>query len=132
MNRRIYPNRMTFGVYDDNHVIAYLNEEVLEKYVPEDAPEGTEPSTHYAYTGTESDGGTLLEVSAKNCTRDELINAVIRSEFSQTAEDAIKTHHLMLLDNPEIEKKEEYQSEWVHFLIQRNAAIIKVDSWKIH
>ena len=127
MNRRVYPQRRTFLKYNDKQVLAYLNEEEVENYIPEDAPEDTEPVTGYAYTGTEEDGGTLLD--SDGADRDSLINAVIRTRYSQTEEDAIKTHQILLLQNPDHEKKSEYQSEWAQFLIERQYAIDTVDAW---
>lgn len=127
MNRRVYTQRRTFLKYNDKQVLAYLNEEEVENYIPEDAPEDTEPVTGYAYTGTEEDGGTLLD--SDGADRDSLINAVIRTRYSQTEEDAIKTHQILLLQNPDHEKKSEYQSEWAQFLIERQYAIDTVDAW---
>lgn len=127
MNRRVYTQRRTFLKYNDKQVLAYLNEEEVENYIPEDAPEETEPVTGYAYTGTEEDGGTLLDSDGTD--RDSLINAVIRTRYSQTEEDAIKTHQILLLQNPDHKKKSEYQSEWAQFLIERQYAIDTVDAW---
>lgn len=127
MNKRIYAKRMTFSVYDENHVIAYLNEEILEKYLPDNADEGDEPYTAYAYTGPEADGGTMLETNSTD--RDALVNAVIRSKYTQTEEDAIKTHQLMMIQNPDCAKASGYSSEWSVFLVEREYAINLVDRW---
>lgn len=127
MNRRIYTSRMSYSCYDNTHCLAYLNEEVVENYVPDDAPEGFEPMTGYAYSGPEEDGGTMLD--AANESRDSLINGIIRSRYSQTEEDAIKTHQIMLLKDPECEKASEYASEWAAFCAERENAIRTVDGW---
>lgn len=127
MNRRIYTSRMSYSRYDDTHCLAYLNEEVVENYVPDDAPEGFEPMTGYAYSGPEEDGGTMID--AANESRDSLINGIIRSRYSQTEEDAIKTHQIMLLKDPECEKASEYASEWAAFCTVRENAIRIVDGW---
>lgn len=127
MNRRIYTSRMSYSRYDNTHCLAYLNEEVVENYVPDDAPEGFEPVTGYAYSGPEDDGGTMLD--AANESRDSLINGIIRSRYSQTEEDAIKTHQIMLLKDPECDKASEYASEWSKFCIERDYAIQTVDGW---
>lgn len=118
---------MSYSRYDDTHCLAYLNEEVVENYVPDDAPEGFEPMTGYAYSGPEEDGGTMID--AANESRDSLINGIIRSRYSQTEEDAIKTHQIMLLKDPECEKASEYASEWAAFCAERENAIRIVDSW---
>lgn len=127
MNRRIYTSRMSYSRYDNTHCLAYLNEEVVENYVPDDAPEGFEPVTGYAYSGPEEDGGTMLD--AANESRDSLINGIIRSRYSQTEEDAIKTHQIMLLKDPECDKASEYASEWAAFCAERENAIRIVDGW---
>lgn len=105
----------------------YLNEEVIENYVPEDAPDGFKPVTAYAYTGTEPDGGTLID--APDDSRDTLINGMIRSIYTQSEEDAIKTHQLIVLTNPDTDKAQEYASEWAKFNIDREYAKNLVDSW---
>jgi len=96
MNRKVYRERRTYLRYDDAHIIGYLNEEVLQDYVPEDevTEEGEEPEpweVAYAYTGTETDGGTVME-----CKRQEdygsLANAIIRSRYTESQELAIQRH----------------------------------------
>lgn len=127
MKKVIYLDRKTFNRYDKKHVIAYLNEEVIENYTPEDAPENFIPVTAYAYTGTEEDGGTLIE--SPDETRDNLINGVIRTRYTQTEEDAIKTHQLIRLTNPEHPQATEYTNEFNLFNIEREYAINTVDGW---
>lgn len=127
MNRKIYLERMTFSRYDGGRCLVYLNEEKIENHVPADAPEGFKPVTAYAYTGPEDDGGTLIEAADES--RDALINGVIRSLYSQTEEDAIKTHQILALTNPGHDKAADYASEWARFNIDREEAIRTVDSW---
>ena len=128
MSRQIYLQRMSFTRYDQAHCLAYLNEEVIENYVPEDAPEDFKPVTAYAYSGTEPDGGTLIDSCDES--RDALINGIIRSRYSQTEEDALKTHQIMLLKEPDCEKAADYASEWAAFCVERDNAIRIVDGWK--
>lgn len=127
MNRAIYYRPMTFSRFNGTQCLVYLNEEVINKYIPEDAPEDFEPVTAYAYTGTEEDGGTLIE--AADDSRDSLINGIIRSRYSQTEEDAVKTHQIIRLSDPNCEKADEYASEWAAFNVERENAIEIVDSW---
>lgn len=127
MNKEIYLQKKTFSRYDDKRCLVYLNEEVVENYVPKDAPADFKPVTAYAYSGTETDGGTLIEASDNS--RDTLINGLIRSMYSQTEEDAIKTHQLIVLSNPDTEKAQVYASEWAKFNIDREYAISTVDGW---
>lgn len=97
MHRKIYQQRRTYLRYDETHIIGYLNEEVLENYFPADSvssesEEHNEPwPVAYAYTGTESDGGTVMECT-KQENYGELANAIIRSRYSESQEMAIQRH----------------------------------------
>ena len=127
MNRQIYLRPMTFSRFDSKRCLVYLNEEVIDNHVPEDAPEDFAPITAYAYTGTEADGGTLID--AADDSRDSLVNGIIRSRYSQSAEDAIKTHQIELLKDASIEKAAAYEAEWVEFNAFRERAKAIVDGW---
>lgn len=137
--RKIYLNQKTFVRYNDTQVVAYLNEEVIEGYIPEDAPKDFEPVKAYAYSGDMEDGGTLI--NAGNDNRDTLINGIIRSRYTQSEEDAIKTHQLMVatpivMENSVAqqewdERRFRYESEWKAFLVEREYAIMTVDSWSL-
>lgn len=135
--KKIYLERKTFLKYDDNRVMAYLNETVIDDYTPDttsvdslDSPDSTtsEPTTAYQYEGDQPDGGTLIEC-ADTTSRDQLINGIIRSKYSQTEEDAIKTHQIAVLKDPDTAKAEEYNQEWQAFNDFRTAAITTVDGW---
>ena len=127
MHKRIYLQPMTFTPYDEAHVIAYLNEEIVENYLPDDADPTVRQVKAYAYTGTEADGGTILSVS--DLSRDSLINGIIRVQYSQSKEEAIKTHRLLSMEDPDSPKAGEYASEWAKFKIDREEAISLVDKW---
>lgn len=129
MNRAIYTEQRTFEKYDDKRYMVYLNEEIIPDYVPEAmGPEpAPAPVTGYAYTGTEVDGGTLVEVTASD--RDSLINGIIRSRYTQSEEDAIKTHQIELLKDADIAKAADYEAEWVAFNAVREMAKTTVDGW---
>jgi len=129
MNRVIYFDKRTFEKYDNTKYIVYLNEEVLEDYIPE-SMEGQQPSssvTAYAYSGPVKDGGTLIE--AASADRDSLINGIIRSRYTQSEEDAIKTHQIELLRNSLIDKAAQYEQEWEEFNSFRQSAKTVVDYW---
>lgn len=131
INRVVYTERKTYEKYDRNHVIAYLNEEIIPEYVPEviEGQPQPEPTTGYAYEGPMKDGGTLIE--AKTSDRDSLINGIIRSRYSQTEEDAIKTHRLQMIGNEvsDTDKKADYKQEWKDFNSLRDVAKEYVDRW---
>ena len=97
MNRTVYPQRRTYQRYDEAHIIGYLNEEVLENYVPaangdSEQQETAEPwPVAYAYTGEETDGGTVMECK-KQSDYGEVANAIIRSRYSESQELAIQRH----------------------------------------
>lgn len=135
-NTKTYTKRKTFVKYDDTRYACYLNEVIIPDFVPytpkpNDEEGSEEPTvvTGYEYTGTELDGGTLIE--SKDASRDNLINGIIRTKYSQSEEDAIKTHQLQVLsgDIEDEQKKSAYQSEWIAFNDFRQSAINQVDQW---
>lgn len=128
MNTAIYTEKRTFEKFDEHRYIVYLNETVIPEYTlpsMDDTPQ--EPVTGYSYTGSEPDGGTLIE--ATSADRDSLINGIIRTRYSQTEEDAIKTHQIELLKGNVVEKTEKYELEWNMFNEFRTNAIQTVDTW---
>ena len=129
MNKAIYTEPRTFEKYDDKRYMVYLNQEIIPDYVPEvmQSEQVPEPVTAYAYTGTEVDGGTLIETTSSD--RDSLINGIIRSRYTQSEEDAIKTHQIELLKNATIDKVADYEAEWAEFNAVREMAKTTVDSW---
>jgi hypothetical protein len=141
MKRSIYSERRTLQRYDSQHVIAYLNEEVLEDYTPQSSESAAgetavtpDTGTYYAYSGTEADGGTIIEALLTGrptaADRDTLINGVIRTRYSQSEEDAIKTHQLLLVTGSATERKQQaYAEEWQAFCAWREEAIAVVDGW---
>ena len=130
MKRAIYVDGpRSFEKYDDTHYMVYLNEEVIQDYTPEtrDGQPTPAPTTAYAYSGEDNNGGTLIEVVS--CDRDSLINGIIRTRYSQSAEDAIKTHQIELLKAENHPKAEEYEKEWAEFSAVREMAKSSVDRW---
>ena len=96
MNRKVYQEARTFLVYDAQHIIGYLGEEELKDYVVPGTgtTEEDEPviwPTAYAYTGPESDGGTIMPCSNPE-NYGEVANAIIRSRYSESQELAIQRH----------------------------------------
>lgn len=89
MNRAIYLDRRKFEKFDDNHFIVYLNEETISEYVPEvmEGQPEPEPCTAYAYSGSEKDGGTIIE--ATSAQYDDFVAGLVRLKFSQNQVEAI-------------------------------------------
>lgn len=89
MNRAIYLDRRKFDKFDDNHFIVYLNEETILEYVPEvmEGQPESEPCTAYAYSGSEKDGGTIIE--ATSAQYDDFVAGLVRLKFSQNQVEAI-------------------------------------------
>ena len=85
-----YLDRKKYEKYDDNHFIVYLNEEIIPDYVPETITEGREvpePCTAYAYSGSEKDGGTIIE--ATSASYDDFVAGLVRLKYSQNKVEAI-------------------------------------------
>lgn len=99
----IYTERRTFGKFDANSIIGYLEEERVPDFLPEGAEQ---PTLGYKYTGTEKDGGTVMPCTDPT-SYPEVTNAIIRSKFSESDEMAIHRHHG---NNPE-----EYAEEWQEY-----------------
>ena len=99
----IYTERRTFGKFDANNIIGYLEEERVPDFLPEGADQ---PTIGYKYTGTEKDGGTVMPCTDPT-SYPEVTNAIIRSKFSESDEMAIHRHHG---NNPE-----EYAEEWQEY-----------------
>ena len=122
MNRQVYRERRTYTKYDEAHIIGYLNEEVLENYTPETDNEGNqeqEPEVWpqaYAYTGTETDGGTVMP-----CTHPEdhgdIANAIIRTRYTESQELAIQRH---AINGDYEESPQEYDeyNDWCEMAVQ--------------
>ena len=99
----IYTERRTFGKFDANSIIGYLEEERVQDFLPEGAEQ---PTLGYKYTGTEKDGGTVMPCTDPT-SYPEVTNAIIRSKFSESDEMAIHRHHS---NDPE-----EYAEEWQEY-----------------
>ena len=99
----IYTERRTFGKFDANNIIGYLEEERVPDFLPEGADQ---PTPGYKYTGTEKDGGTVMPCNNPTSYPD-VTNAIIRSKYSESDEMAIHRHHG---NDPE-----EYAEEWQEY-----------------
>lgn len=121
MNTKVYQERRTYLRYDEAHIIGYLNEEVLEDYVPEDnahgeSEESPEPwPTAYAYTGTEADGGTVMPCTKQN-DYGELANAIIRSRYTESQELAIQRHAING-DYEETPQEYDAYNDWCEYAV---------------
>ena len=132
MYTQTYTSPRTYLKFDKERYMVYLNEVIVPDYVEPHFYEGDEgyeptPVTGYQYTGTERDGGTLIPCQSLN--RNDLINGIIRSKYSQTEEDAIKTHQIQVLKEDMAEKADEYNEEWNEFNEFRQYVISVVDGW---
>ncbi|UKK48782.1 hypothetical protein L6475_02075 [Prevotella sp. E9-3] len=122
MNRTVYQERRTYQRYDETHIIGYLNEEELENYIPSDntgSEDDEEPEPWpkaYAYTGSETDGGTVMEC----CRQDdygEIANAIIRTRYTESQELAIQRHALNG-DYEEAPQEYEQYNAWCQYAVQ--------------
>ena len=107
MNKNYYPTQKTFVKYDDEHFLLYLNEEIIEDYIPENAEEDTESFTAYAYSGTEPEGSP--KIKATEATYQKFVSGLIRTEYSADAVEAILLNSQSTFDAPkEAEHKLEF------------------------
>ena len=87
MNTASYTERKNYVKYDDEHYLLYLNEESAE-ITSEESDETVEG---YAYSGTEVDGGTMIEASdvTDDNRRSKFIAGLIGVEYDIDAQIAI-------------------------------------------
>jgi hypothetical protein len=128
MNRKVYQERRTYQRYDEAHIIGYLNEEELENYIPSgninsDGNEEPEPWPRaYAYTGSETDGGTVMECSCQD-NYGEIANAIIRTQYTESQELAIQRHAING-DYEEAPQEFEQYNAWCQYAVQTAKAWI--------
>ena len=80
MNTAFNPARQNFVKYDDNHYLLFLNEQEAEQ-----TNENGDKVKGYTYTGTRTDGSTLIEatdVTAENM-RSKFIAGLIGTEYTK-------------------------------------------------
>lgn len=112
----IYLEQKTFEKYDGNHYLLYLDEEVVENYVPESNSEfgSTTPCTAYAYTGDQADGSTMVE--AAEATYDAFVSGLIRRKYSADKVEAITLNKL----GSNTERQAEFDAEFSALETYRN------------
>ena len=123
MYRHVYKERRTYQRYDEAHIIGYLNEEVLNDYQPaneqHDGEGGSEPEPleeAFAYTGSETDGGTVMACE-KQDDSGELANAIIRTRYSESQELAIQRHAING-DYEEAPQEYDEYNTWCQYAVQ--------------
>lgn len=107
MKKEYYPVRKTFVKFDDEHYLLYLNEEVVEDYLPENAEEGAVPFKAYAYSGTEGDGSTKVKATEANYA--QFVSGLIRTQYSADAVEAILLNSQSTFDS---QKESEHKLEF--------------------
>lgn len=126
----VYPQRKTFLKYSDKKIIAYLNEKPMANYLPDNAMESQQPFDGFQYTGTERDGGTILDCpDAENY--DDVVNALIRASYSQSREDSIYRHQVAMSKGliTDEDEKEKYEKEFDDFNAWCEEAKTLAKSW---
>jgi len=115
MNKSVYKEKKTFDKFDSTRFVVYLNE-AREAYVSnaqgEETP-GEEEVLGYAYTGTEADGGTLIE--AQSADYGEFVNGLIRTRYSAADESSINSNRLIALTSPSLTGAAGYIAKWEEF-----------------
>lgn len=118
-NKVIYTEKKAYNKFDEGRYMLYLNEEIVPDYVPEklSGEENPEPITGYAYTGSELDGGTLIQ--AKEANYDNFVSGLIRLRYSADSEAAIQANMIVALNDPENTRVDEFREEWNTFQAYR-------------
>ena len=126
----VYPQKKTMLKYSNNKIIAYLNEKPMVNYLPDNAMESQKPFDGYQYTGTEHDGGTVLDC-ADDKNYDDVVNALIRASYSQSTEDSIYRHQIAIAQGliTDDDEKEKYGKEFASFNTCCEEAKTLAKSW---
>lgn len=126
----VYPQKKTLLKYGNNKIIAYLNEKQMVNYLPDNAMESQKPFDGYQYTGTEHDGGTVLDC-ADDKNYDDVVNALIRASYSQSTEDSIYRHQVAISKGliTDEDEKEKYEKEFDDFNACCEEAKALAKSW---
>lgn len=126
----VYPQKKTMLKYSNNKIIAYLNEKQMVNYLPDNAMESQKPFDGYQYTGTEHDGGTVLDC-ADDKNYDDVVNALIRASYSQSTEDSIYRHQIAISQGliTDESEKEKYENEFASFNTCCEEAKALAKSW---
>lgn len=98
-----YAEPKTFFPFGENQIIGFLGETVVENWKQPGAPEEAPAITGYQYTGTREDGGTLMPCDNPT-DYGSVVNAIIRSKYTESEELAIHRHY--------VNSYEEHQEEW--------------------
>ena len=115
MNTAFNPQRQNYAKYDDKHFLLFLNEQEAEQ-----TNENGDKVKGYTYTGTRTDGSTLIDatdVTAENM-RGKFIAGLLSLEYS--IDDQIA-----LLANGE--DSEEHSKELADFMLARSETKKNVD-----
>ena len=112
MNTVVYYDKKSFEKYDEEYFKLFLNEEVISDYVPENimGEENPVPRMAYSYSGSEIDGGTLIQ--AKESSYDNFVSGLIRLKYSADAESAIQANMIVALSEPKHARATEFKTEW--------------------
>lgn len=106
--KQVYTERKAYSKFDNSHYLLYLNEEVINDYVPEiqGGEFAPEPCMAYAYTGDSRDGGTIIE--AKEVSYDAFVSGLVRKQYSADRVEAITLNKL----SSDVERKAEFDAEF--------------------
>lgn len=126
----VYPQKKTLLKYGNNKIIAYLNEKPMANYLPDNAMESQQPFDGFQYTGTERDGGTILDCPDSG-NYDDVVNALIRASYSQSREDSIYRHQVAMSKGliTDDDEKEKYEKEFDDFNAYCKDAKTLAKSW---
>ncbi|KAA6312085.1 hypothetical protein EZS27_036921 [termite gut metagenome] len=115
-----YPKKKTYEKYDNEHFLLYLSEQQVT-YLPETDEMSTKKGVKikgFSYTGTASDGGTLIQASEDSYGA--FVSGLIRTRYTTDDTEALQANAMIALQNPSHEKAESYLSEWEEFQSFRN------------
>lgn len=108
METRIYSQRKFYEKLNANHFALFLNEEIVENFIPEDDDSNSSnsiaPFTAYKYTGTSQDGSTVVESTSDSI--DDIRTALFRLKYSNGSSENIYLDYVSRNGKPDESQRE--------------------------
>lgn len=118
MNKCIFDNQRFVENFDNTHKVGYINEEYIKDYIPNAEPGmniSEKPSPRPVYRYDE------VIIESPDFSRNNLVNGLVRSRYSQTEEFAILRHNAL--------DAAKYADEWKEYNAWADKAKEEVDRW---
>lgn len=104
----IYTTPKKYVKYDKDHYLLYLNETIIENYIPNDCEIAA--VTAYKYAGDQEDGAT--KINATEVEYGAFVAGLIRKRYSESDAEAIQSNMLVAVSQPSHSRAVEFLEEF--------------------